>query len=477
MNDSQIPTKSMKSQIPTKSFFRTATCAVVALAMQFTFTNETIAQPAASSSLKPRVIATTDGEVDDRSTMIRFLMYSCDFDVVGIIQVNSKYQKHGHSDQKWIEKELDAYEKVLPNLRKNNPDYPDASQLRSVVRVGNENKADLYVAPPDMGTKDTPGEELIIRTLLDKDPRPVHVLSWGGANTTASALWRLRTHYSKQQFDYAVSRIRICCIWYQDGGGGWIQTNIPQAHIIEAYRWDNVWDYESYDNARKPGKLSANPPFIQEYMKPAWLDANIKNDHGPLGALYPQKYISEGDTPSFLDLINNGLEAYRDYTLGGWGGRFAYDNPAFPNHLTDKHLKDDGNRNKMYWRWIPAAQNDFAARMEWCVKPFDQANHEPVVKLTNPSNMEVKPGEKVSLSAKGTSDPDGNTLTYKWWEYEDADTYPGSVQIEDSDKQNASMTVPAGAKAGQTIQIICEVTDNGTPPLTGYRRVLMTVQK
>ena len=102
---------------------------------------------------RPRVIATTDGEVDDRSSMIRFLLYSCDFDVAGIVQVNSRYQKSGHSDKKWIEAQLDTYERLLPRLRKHNPNYPDADHLRSVMRVGNENRNDLYVAPPDMATK------------------------------------------------------------------------------------------------------------------------------------------------------------------------------------------------------------------------------------------------------------------------------------------------------------------------------------
>lgn len=200
---------------------------------------------AQDKSEKPRVIATTDGEIDDHSSMIRFLLYASDYDVAGIVEVNSRFQKNGHSKEPWLEKQLDAYEQVLPNLRKHNPDYPSADYLRGICRVGNENIKDLWVAPPDMTTKDTPGEKLIISTLLDNDPRPVHVLSWGGANTTASALWKLKTAYPKEKFDYAVSRIRIYCIWYQDGGGKWIQENIPEAYINEAYRWDNVWDYES----------------------------------------------------------------------------------------------------------------------------------------------------------------------------------------------------------------------------------------
>jgi Cellulose-binding Sde182, nucleoside hydrolase-like domain/Cellulose-binding protein Sde0182, C-terminal domain len=434
------------------------------------------AAPAVKSSAppKPRVIATTDGEVDDRSSMIRFLLYTCDFDVAGIVEVNSKYQKNGHSKEPWLENQLAAYEQVLPNLRKHNADYPSAEYLRSVCRVGNENIKDLCVAPPDMETKNTPGAQLIIDTLLDNDPRPVHVLSWGGANSTASALWKLKTEYPKEKFDYAVSRIRIYCIWYQDGGGGWIQTNIPQACINEAYRWDNVWDYQSYDNARGKGKPSANPPDIQEYMKPAWLDANVKIGHGPLGAMTPQEYISEGDTPSFLHLVNNGLNAYEDYTLGGWGGRSAHDNPAFPNHVSDKAIKENGNRNKMYWRWVPAAQNDFAARMDWCVKEYKDANHAPVAKVKGALVRDVKPGETVNLAATAT-DPDGNKLTYKWLQYTDADSANATVTIANSDSlAQASFVVPS--EPGKQVQIILEVTDSGTPPLVGYQRMLCNIK-
>ncbi len=441
--------------------------AIALVAAQFT--------PAAEpeSSMRPRVIATTDGEVDDRSSMIRFLLYACDFDVAGIVEVNSKYQKHGHSDEKWIEAQLAAYDHVLPNLRKHNSGYPDAETLRSVMRVGNETEADLWIAPPDMQTKDTAGAQLIIDTLLDDDPRPVHVLSWGGANTTASALWKLKTEYPKEKFDYAVSRIRIYCIWYQDGGGAWIQENIPGAYIYEAYGWDDVWDYESYDHARKQGRVSASPPAIQEYMKDAWVNEHVKNGHGPLGAMTPQKYISEGDTPSFFNLINNGLAADVDYTLGGWGGRAAHDDPKFPNHVTDKTLTDDGDSHKMFWRWVPAAQNDFAARLDWCVNDFAHANHAPVAELNGSNRLDVKPGETVKLDALAT-DPDGNKLTYKWWQYADADSVTENVSITNADSiDKASFVVPN--EPGKQVQIILEVMDDGTPGLTGYQRLLFTI--
>jgi Cellulose-binding Sde182, nucleoside hydrolase-like domain/Cellulose-binding protein Sde0182, C-terminal domain len=429
----------------------------------------------AGSAPKPRVIATTDGEVDDRSTMIRFLLYTCDFDVAGIVEVNSKYQKNGHSKEPWLENQLAAYEQVLPNLRKHNPDYPSTAHLRSVCRVGNENIKDLWVAPPDMETKNTPGEQLIIDTLLDNDPRPVHVISWGGANTTASALWKLKTEYPKEKFEYAVSRIRIYCIWYQDGGGGWIQTNIPGAYINEAYCWHDVWDYQSISPNPK-GKPTANPPEIQAYMGTNWLTTNVKTGHGPLGALYPQNYVSEGDTPSFLHLINNGLDAWQDYTLGGWGGRSVHDNPAFPNHITDKNLTDDGDAQKMYWRWIQAAQNDFAARLNWCVaEDFKGANHQPVAKVEGRLLRDVKPGETVKLAATAT-DPDGNKLTFKWWQYGDADSAAATVTIANSESlDKASFVVPN--EPGKQVHIILEVTDDGTPALVGYQRIICNIKQ
>lgn len=417
---------------------------------------------------RPRVIALTDGEVDDRSTMIRFLHYTSDFDVAGIVQTNSRYQKSGHSRDKWVEAELANYAKVLPNLRRHNPNYPDASYLQSVVRVGNENSADLNVAPPDMATKNTPGEQLIINTLLDNDPRPVHITVWGGANTVASALWRLKTSYSAADYKRAVSKVRIYCIWYQDGGGQWIEDNIREAYINEAYRWDNVWDYQSLSGP--------SPDYVKAYMTSSWLDTNVKSGHGPLGAMYPQSFVSEGDTPSFLHEIANGLDADEDYTLGGWGGRSVFDDPANkPNHLTDSTISDDGDRNKMYWRWVPAAQNDFAARMDWDVaSSYSGANHQPNAKVNGSLRRNVSPGQVISLDASPSTDPDGNALSYHWWEYGDADSVSAKVSVGNATSKNAAGFVVPN-EPGKQIHIILEVTDNGTPALTSYQRIIFTI--
>ena len=146
------------------------------------------------------------------------------------------------------------------------------------------------------------------------------------------------------------------------------------------------------------------------------------------------------------------------------------------DHVTDFNpftQKDD----KAYpqTRWIDVLQNDFAARADWCVQPYSKANHAPVVKLSHANVLSAKPGGTVKLDGKA-SDPDGNSLTYKWWQYFEVDTYPGNVVIKDSTKAAGELEVPADVKSGETIHIILEVSDSGQPKLTRYQRVMITAR-
>lgn len=443
----------------------------------------------AATNVKPRVIVTTDGESDDQSSMVRFLMYASDFDIAGIVQVNG-VQKNGHSKEKWIEGLIDRYDQCLPNLRKHNPDYPDKAYLLSVLKVGNENSADLGKSPTLIS--DNEGAQLIIKVLTDDDPRPVHILAWGGANTQANALWQIKTNYSTEVWKKAAAKARLYCIWYQDGGGLWIQKNLPEVKMYAScvtvdvnnstYKnndasWRYVWDYMSVDYYFKD-RLSQNPKEIQTIMDKPWLAANIKIGHGPLAAAYPQEYTSEGDSPSFMALINNGLQQDTNYTLGGWGGR-PVPFPKLKSILVDGGDDKAGKEDFHYtfYRWLPAIQNDWAARADWCVMSYEKANHPPVVLLDHPSDRNTKHNRIVKVSAKGTHDPDGDELIYRWWQYEEADTYEGSIEIQNADKQNASFVTPADAKVGDTIHIICEVSDKGSPQLTRYQRVVFTIKE
>lgn len=134
--------------------------------------------------------------------------------------------------------------------------------------------------------------------------------------------------------------------------------------------------------------------------------------------------------------------------------------------------KDDGSWSKPLWRWSEASQNDWAARADWCVKDYEHANHPPVVKLAHAPDLKAKPGQTVKLSATG-KDPDGDKLSYKWWQYREPSSYKGEVKLQAAKKPQASFELPEDAKPGRTVHIICEVTDDGAPPLTRYARVIV----
>ena len=126
-------------------------------------------------------------------------------------------------------------------------------------------------------------------------------------------------------------------------------------------------------------------------------------------------------------------------------------------------------------RWLEHVQNDFAARADWCVKDFAAANHPPVVRLQDtPLTIVAAPLEEVTLNAAATTDPDGDRLRFRWWHYHEAGTYAGQ-RLADLDSPIVKRTIPADARAGQTIHMICEVTDDGSPPLTRYQRVVIQI--
>ena len=204
---------------------------------------------------------------------------------------------------------------------------------------------------------------------------------------------------------------------------------------------------------------------------------NILRGHGPLNSRYEAHtdgaFRSEGDSPSFMHQIDVGLRSLEHPSYGGWGGRFEREKGSTNVWLG---AKDDSDLYKPIWRFSEAFQNDWAARADWCVMPKSKANHPPVAKLSHPADLTAAAGATVELGAKGSHDPDGDQLSYRWWQYKEAGTYDGTVDLQSAGSQQASLTVPATAKPGETIHIICEVTDNGTPPLTRYQRAIVTVR-
>ena len=417
---------------------------------------------------KPRVIVMTDGEIDDHSSMIRFLLYTCDVEVCAVIETNSIFQREGHSKKDWYENQLEAYGRVWPNLVKHNPGYPTADHLRAVSFVGDEEHdhlrglrekrwelipgAEITYRPDDW--EDTPGSDKIVEVLLEDNPEPVHIQAWGGGNTAARAFYKLKTEHP-DDYHRAVSKVVMYNIWYQDGAGNYIETDHPEVTLIYCGSFAGTWNYRSQKNTYD---------FIEHH---------VKTNHGPLGALYPQDYVSEGDSPAFFYSLYNGLRNYEDPTYGGWGGRFEK-TPGHDHVYID--AVDDGDKKKSLRIWIDDANQDFKARMDWCIaENFEDANHQPLIKIKGDLDRSVSPGETVRINAAKTTDPDGDKLSFTWRQYKEAGSYDALVKLQNPVTDQVSFTAPDVSKA-ETVHIILEATDDGSPALKSYQRIIITVK-
>jgi hypothetical protein len=481
----------------------TAIC-LVALLMLFVAAScsEQVKTRDTETADKPRVIVTSDGEIDDECSIVRCLLYANEWDIEAIVTSSSQYHWQGHrwAGDDWIEPYLEAYQQVYPNLVKHDPEYPAPEYLREVTALGNvkaEGEMDEVTA----------GSQLIVKALLKADDRPVWLQAWGGPNTIARALKTIEEEHP-EKMDEVAGKLRFFFIWEQDStyqayirpswGKYGIPTIISDQFTAIAYSW----------------KI-CQPEEMHGYYNAEWMKENILENHGALCSLYKAHtgdregfddgdFRSEGDSPAFLHTIVTGLRSMESPGWGGWGGRYmlvrentwldpvpveGYEYPEgrwYTRSAWGRNSVRAGatiatsEEHKEYfrpmWRWSEALQNDFASRADWCVSPYKEANHPPEVLLAHAEDMKAAQGDTLNLSAAGTSDPDGDELSYNWWQYEEADSYDGSIEITDAGKQDITFMVPGDAAAGQTIHIICEVKDNGTPVLTRYQRVVIEIE-
>jgi hypothetical protein len=442
---------------------------------------------------KPRVIVLTDitNEPDDEQSMVRFLVYSNEYDVEGLIATTSVWlRKKVRPDN--IRERIEAYGKVRDNLLKHAPGYPTKEHLLSVTKAGLPEFGMQGVGPG----KSSEGSRHIIEVVDKPDRRPVWVSVWGGANCLAQALWDVKNTRSREQLDAFLSKLRVYTISDQDDSGRWLRLTFPKLfYIVTPSQVGHHEYYKATWTGISGDRHYKNGPFHKfELVDNPWLEENIIKDHGPLGALYPKlEYIMEGDTPSFIGLISNGLGSRRSPSYGGWGGRYvlcqtyAETRPIWTNArgCQDTVVAENGleytSAQATIWRWREAYQHDFAARMDWCVaKTFGAANHNPVAAFDNDKskavvNLTAKPKDTVKLSAAGTHDPDGGQISYRWFVYREAGSYDGQVRIENNTAQESHFTAPK-VTSPRTIHIILEVHDDGKPSLYSYRRVIVTVK-
>lgn len=455
---------------------------------------------AQSVSNKTRVIICTDisNEPDDQQSLVRALLYSNEFDIEGILATTSCH-KQSSPDIQAILSVIDAYDKVHPNLLLHSADYPSAAYLRSISKSG----VDGYGMSGAMMNLNNEGIDLIISAIDKDDPRPVWIISWGGSNNLGGAVMKVKNTRTEAEVEKFISKIRGYEIAIQDDGQAYIMNNFPDAKLIASVLQFKGMSKTVPSFNAWPESWGGN----DDILSASWVSIHIQTNHGALGQEYPNAvYLFEGDSPSLLYLIPNGLGSPEHPEYGSWGGRFnpsrsikprtgtshntvdqklnTYKDYSMYTEAKDTWAYDNGTNITTYtnneyapvFRWREAYQYDMQARMDWCVNPYNEANHPPVAVFDCELEQTVEPGTAVNLSAAGSSDPDGNTLTYNWAYYKEAGTCTENLNITNTTSSNASFIVPQ-TSSDVTIHIILSVTDNGSPALTRYKRIIYRVQK
>jgi PelA/Pel-15E family pectate lyase len=449
---------------------------------------------------KPRVIVLTDieNEPDDAQSLVRFLAYANQWDTEALVATTSVHQRDKVAAWR-IREIVEAYGKVRDNLEWHDTGFPTADSLLSVIRDG---RAAFGMTAVGQGM-DSPGSDRIVEVVDRHDSRPVWVIVWGGPNCLAQALWKVRATRPSEAVDRFVAKLRVYTISDQDDSGPWIRKEFPALFYITSpgYHAGGAYHHATWSGISGDYFHGRFVGADFSLVSNEWLDRNIRSK-GPLGTQYPRwEFLMEGDTPSFLNLIANGLSDPEHPNWGGWGGRYEHYTPpvqkwhAQPESrpiwtdAEDEVLGADGrwhtDNHATIWRWREAYQNDFAARMDWTIQPYAKANHPPVPTFARPLELVARPGERVRLSAGEWRDPDGDAMSYHWFYYPEAGTLTVSsgrdgqpVPIQGFDQQSASFTVPTGRvmpPGTGTMHFILAVTDHGTPRLTRYRRVIVTV--
>lgn len=476
---------------------------------------------AAGAQQRARLIILADmgNEPDEMQQMTHMLVCSDSFELEGLIAVTGKFLHPGREnpDKRRTQPELfleliDAYEQVRANLQLHSEGWPEPAYLRSITKHG---QSEYGIAGVGAG-KTSEGARLILDALAKSDPTPVWVVVNAGSNTLAQALYEFKTTRPAHELRQAIAKLRVFENGSQDNAGAWIASEFPEIHWIRS-------NYQTYAYGGPGGAAgqtgrSAGPhawrPFEHSVRgQHEWAAEHVQSDHGALGAKYPDRrfesgrlgFIEGGGTVPWMGLVNRGLFDINEPAWGGWSGRFTREKVAdfwsrhgdirpdeerFAPFYTYREAGDvwtDPDDGQTYegdyvpvWRFREAMYSDFRARMDWCVRPFSEANHHPTAAVDGDESdtivrVRATPGQELSFSASGSSDPDGDSLAFRWWIYQEAGTYPGRVLVRGATSPVASLTIPTGARNHQ-IHLVLEVRDDHPEVrLTDYRRIVLDV--
>lgn len=465
------------------------------------------------------ILADMGNEPDEEQQMMHMLMYANEFDIEGLIAVTGKYLRKGPRPDLFY-KLIEGYDNVVDNLRKHADGWPSTSHLLGTVRPGQHHYG---IQDTAVGTKASPGSRLIEEIMAKKDPRPIYIVVNAGSNTLAQALIDFEAKHSEEEFKSAVAKLRVFENGSQDNAGAWICNRYPEIKWIRSNYQTYCYGGPSIDGMQdNSGKRNELGPYTWEPYaysglgQHQWALEHIKGNHGPLGALWPIRqfrkggvsFLEGGGTIPWLGLVNKGLYDINHPHWGGWSGLFSrekeknywskhgdirVDEETVTPFYVFKEMPDtwtnpengDTYENSIFspvWRWRRAFYNDFICRMDWCLEEYANANHNPIAAIDNDTSnaiviKSVKAGDKLTFDASASSDPDGDEISYRWYNYKEAGTYNKVLEISEMNGSNVEVTIPKDAK-GKEIHIILEVVDQSEiASLFDYRRVVLQVEE
>ncbi|WP_339864181.1 DUF1593 domain-containing protein [uncultured Algoriphagus sp.] len=434
---------------------------------------------------KPRIVVLTDvstWETDDSESLVRLLVHADLYEIEGLIFTTGwSLDKTRDDFMDLIHDAIDAYEKDLPNLMKRSNQqgflsdesnqsigyWPSPDYLRSITVFGSKNRGQQFIGADN----NSAGSELIIKLADEADKRPLWITVWGGGNTLAQAIWQVQQTRSEADLKTFLHKIPTYTITDQD-------RDQKTDFAISSHQWMRrefsddllfIWDESAWKYQNGTGKSN-----WEKYA------ADIQT-HGNLGKVYPKyKYGVEGDTPAFFHLMPNGLNDPMVPSQVGWGGYFEkgisedQETESFTNF--EAPVYDKSREYSAYF--YPATYNNFAARMDWANE--GKGNRNPIVVINKNEGIELlrvkaKKRENILLDASKSYDLEDDELSFNWWIVPEAGTYSGEVNIPNSESDSIKLTLPSDS-SGKTIHIICEVTDNSSPNLTSYRRIIVEVK-
>ena len=439
--------------------------------------------------LKPRLVVLTDIapgniEPDDMESMVRLMTYADQVEIEGLITTigwNCDPYPKEWADS--LTRVINAYEQDLPNLMKRSKQkqfkslkeesgkqtvgyWPSADYLRSRVAMGST-RAGIGVIGADNRSA---GSDLIVRLADEADERPLWIAAWGGGNTLAQAIWQVQQERTPAQLKAFLNKVRIYTITDQD-----MVYAMRMNRSYSSHQWMRrefagdllfVWDESAWLTQNELG-----PKGWQQYVA-------LVQGKGNLGKAYPTyKYGVEGDTPSWLNILPNGLHDPNDPRQIGWAGCFCRDmcTDSLTVAWTNWRQPQKGISRRYEEKFYPDIFNDFAARMEWVES--GKGNTNPVVvvngdKTLAPIILHAVAGQAIELDASASYDVDGDKLSFQWWIQLDIGNWPEMQLTHQGPK--ATLVLPAQC-VSKEIHVICEVHDNGRIPLASYRRIIVNV--